>query len=41
MTTFRLLIGITAGYGFAIATLFDKFPLIKLAAVNILMTGRM
>ena len=41
MTPFKQLIAITGAYGFMAATLCEKFPLIKMAAVNILMTGRM
>lgn len=41
MTSLRLLISITAAYGYMAATVLEKFPLLKLAAINVLMTGRM
>jgi hypothetical protein len=41
ITALKQLIAIAGAYAFMLATLCEKFPLIKMAAINILMTGRM
>lgn len=41
MNTIKLIVGITAGYGYAIATLLDMMPTIKLGLVNLIVMGRL